>query len=220
MCGRFTLRTPAHVIAEFFQLLGDLDWDARYNIAPTQQVLVVRERSGQRLADRMQWGLVPSWSKDPKIASRLINARAETLAEKPAFRSAFRHRRCLIVADGFYEWKREGQAKQPIHIHHPDHGLFAFAGLWEHWSTLSDGVLESCTIITTESNELLRTIHDRMPVILSPSDYSTWLDAKIDDPKTLYPLLLPCRSDLLTMTPVNAAVNNVRNDSSDLLAPL
>ncbi|MFO0898004.1 MAG: SOS response-associated peptidase [Pirellulales bacterium] len=162
MCGRFTLRQVPH---EWVKQLALPIFSPRYNIAPTQQVLAIRQREGIREAVELRWGLIPSWADDPKIGNRLINARAETVATKPAFRQAYKRRRCLILADGFYEWQKQGKTKQPYFIHRPDDQPFAFAGLWEWWK---GNVLEiaSCTIITTEANELMRPLHDRMPVIL------------------------------------------------------
>ena len=180
MCGRFTLRTPASAIAEQFSLLEVPDLQPRFNIAPTQPVAVVRvdsplplgEAQGARFAQRelvfLHWGLVPSWADDPKIGNRMINARAETAAEKPSFRTAMRRRRCLIVADGFYEWKTVAKRRQPMFIHLRDGRPFAFAGLWESWEGADHSALESCTILTTSANDLVRPIHDRMPVIIAP----------------------------------------------------
>lgn len=171
MCGRFTLRTPAKHIAEIFGLSDVFDLPHQYNIAPSQDVAAVRlNREGKkRELAMLHWGLVPFWAKDPKIGYRTINARAETLATKPSFRNAFKKRRCLIVADGFYEWQKTNGKKQPFLIHMKDDRPFAFAGLWEHWKG-DDEVIESCTIIVTEANDLMKPIHDRMPVILSPDD--------------------------------------------------
>ncbi len=231
MCGRFTLRTPATVLIEHFDLdvRGDRQlplFEARYNIAPTQEILVVRADSagGRRTADMMRWGLIPPWSKDAKGGSGppMINARAETLASKPMFRHAVRHRRCLIPADGFYEWRQtEGGSrgkKQPYFIHKPDDGPFAFAGLWEVWkpanSTTSDNPLtvESCTIVTTEANATLRELHERMPVVLAPSDYAKWLDPNVENPVEIAYLLAPCGDEELVAKPVGTHVNRVAND--------
>jgi putative SOS response-associated peptidase YedK len=232
MCGRFTLRTPAAVLIKHFDLdvCGDRQlalFEPRYNIAPTQEILVVRSdpADGQRRADMMRWGLIPSWSKDPKPGSGppQINARAETLAEKPMFRSAVRRRRCLIPADGFYEWEQSASGsrgkKQPYFIHRPDDGPFAFAGLWETWTQPSEGssgperlTIESCTIVTTEANAELSELHERMPVVLAPNDYATWLDPKIENPESLKYLLAPCGDDELVAEPVGTHVNRVAND--------
>jgi putative SOS response-associated peptidase YedK len=180
----------------------------RFNVAPTQQVGVVRQPAGQRELVFMQWGLVPRWAKDPKIGSQMINARAETAAEKPAFRDAFRKRRCLVVTDGFYEWKKTGgKVKQPYYIHTKDGKPFGFAGLWERW-----GELESCTILTTSPNELCANVHDRMPVILGTADYDRWLDSSLSDPVELQPLLDSYPAEEMVAEPVSTHVNSVRND--------
>ena len=181
MCGRFTLRAPASVIAEQFALFEVPPFTARFNIAPTQPVPVIRMRPGPSLRARrgsrelvwLRWGLVPGWAKDPAIGSRLINARAETAAEKPAFRTALRQRRCLVAADGFYEWQQAGRTKQPYFIHLRDDRPFAFAGLWEAWEGADHAWLETCTLLTTGPNDVVRPIHDRMPVILPPQAYSS-----------------------------------------------
>jgi len=223
MCGRFTLRASASVVAEQFGLFDFEPPRPRYNIAPTQPVAVVRHSPKSLEAPRelvmLRWGLTPSWATDPKIGNRLINARSETVADKPAFRAAFRRRRCLVAADGFYEWRRAGATKQPYFIHRADDRPFAFAGLWERWEGPDHTVLETCALITTEANELMAPIHDRMPVILSPDDYALWLDPAIEDPKRLQPLLRPCPSEALVAYPVGAHVNNPRNDDARCIAP-
>jgi putative SOS response-associated peptidase YedK len=226
MCGRFTLRTPATVLTQ--QLLLDLgveetpvDWEPRYNIAPTQSVAAVREvEKGLRQFDLLRWGLIPSWAKDPSIGNRTINARAETVAEKPSFRSAFRRRRCLVLADGYFEWRKEGAKKQPYYIRLQDERPFAFAGLWERWTPGDpESTLETCTLITTDANELTREIHDRMPVILSPADYAQWLDPGLDDAKRLLPLLRPFETGPMIATPVSTRVNNPKHDAPDCVEP-
>jgi putative SOS response-associated peptidase YedK len=231
MCGRFTLRTPVAVLIEHFDLgvRGDRQlplFEARYNIAPTQEILVVRSNPevGQRTADTMRWGLIPSWSKDAKGGSGppMINARAETLATKPMFRSAVRQHRCLIPADGFYEWQQTAGGsrgkKQPYFIHRPDDGPFAFAGLWDVWKQPNSEpsnkplTIESCTIVTTEANATLRELHERMPVVLAPSDYAKWLDPNVENPAELEHLLAPCGEEELVAEPVGTHVNRVSND--------
>ena len=213
MCGRFTLRTPASELVEIFKLLRKADWTPRYNIAPTQSVAVIRQTAQGRELSRMHWGLIPAWSRDPKMGGRLINARAETVASKPSFRDPFRKRRCLIPADGFYEWKDTGgKTKQPYYISLRDGRPFAFAGLWEHWEG-ADAAIESCTIITVEANELLRELHDRMPVILHPTDYDRWLELREPDTGRLQSLLVPYESDEMTFNAVSTVVNSPRNDS-------
>jgi putative SOS response-associated peptidase YedK len=230
MCGRFTLTQSATAIADRFEL-DDLPFLApRYNIAPTQPVAVIRVGSGrQQLAGDRQfthlvWGLIPAWAKDPMMGAKLINARAETLAEKPSFRSAFKYRRCLIPTDGFYEWQRVEKKKQPYLFGLADRQPFAFAGLWEHWQSADGSEIESCTIITTEANSLMRSIHDRMPVILQPQDYQQWLDPAVQKVDQLRSLLRPYEptSDLKTLTahPVSVKVNNPRHDSPDCIEPI
>jgi putative SOS response-associated peptidase YedK len=248
MCGRFTLRTPATVLIEHFDLdvRGDRQlplFEARYNIAPTQDILVVRANAtdGRRAAALLRWGLIPSWSTDPTGGPPMINARAETLAEKPTFRTAVRRRRCLIPADGFYEWQQApggGRGKkQPYYIHRPDGGPFAFAGLWERWTqrstepspspslkgrgTAGPGeplTIDSCTIVTTTANNTLSELHERMPVVLTHGDYAKWLDPKIEDPAELQHLLAPCGDDELVAEPVGTHVNKVANDDPRCVA--
>jgi putative SOS response-associated peptidase YedK len=220
MCGRFTLRTSGVVLAEFFGLAEVPPLQPRYNIAPTQPVPVVRmapEQEGRELV-LLRWGLIPSWADDPSIGNRLINARADTVAAKPAFRSAFRRHRCLVVADGFYEWQKLDGKKQPYFIRLRDDRPFAFAGLWEHWDR-GGGPVESCTILTTEANERVGAIHDRMPVILDPRDHDLWLDPDMQDPKQLQPLLGPYPGEAMTAYPVGTLVNNPRNDDPKCVEP-
>ncbi len=222
MCGRFTLHTPREILTRRFQVdLDAPDLTARYNIAPTQPVLTVRQaRDGQRRAEEMRWGLVPHWAKDPRIGARMINARSETAADKPAFRDALRHRRCLVPADGFYEWAPAGRGpKQPLHIARPDHGLFAFAGLFERWRALDESWLETCTLLTTDSNRRLASIHDRMPVILPPADWVLWLDPAVHDPERLQALLVPAPEGALEATAVGVRVNKPEHDDAECPAP-
>ena len=216
MCGRFTLRTPTNLLVQQFLLDSAPELPLRYNIAPTQSVAVARESSdlpGRHLV-MLQWGLIPSWAKDPKMGARMINARGETVAEKPSFRAAFKRRRCLVLADGYYEWQK-GAAKgkkQPVYITMADDRPFAFAGLWEHWEGSGEGPIESCTIITTDSNDLTADVHDRMPVILHAEDYDLWLDRELEEKEPLLPLLRPYHSDDMKVTLVSTHVNNARND--------
>lgn len=218
MCGRFTLRTTPRDLVEIFQLLHALEMTPRYNVAPTQPVLAIRQVGKFREPAFLRWGLVPSWSKDPRSGPPLINARAETLATKPAFRSALRKRRCLIPADGFYEWKKgDGKTKQPFHIRMAKDGPFAFAGLWERWKGADAPALESCTIVTTTTNSRLAELHDRMPAILRPEDYDRWLDSDFDDPALLQSLLVPFPPDEMTFHPVSSLVNSARNDAPTCL---
>ena len=223
MCGRFTLKTPEKALVEAFELFEVPELEPRYNIAPSQKVPVVRvsKTAGQRELWMLRWGLIPAWADDPSIGSRMINARAETASTKPAFRSAFRHRRCLVVADGFYEWqKRKQRKKQPFYIRMRDERPFAFAGLWECWEAPDRSSIESCTILTTEANELIQPLHSRMPVVLHPSDYSLWVDPDTNDPRLLQPLLCPYLPDQMTAFPVSTQVNNPSNDEPTCVEPL
>jgi putative SOS response-associated peptidase YedK len=220
MCGRFTLRAMPQLVAAQFGLSEIPLFEPHYNIAPTQLVLAVRaDQTGNREAAQLRWGLIPSWADDPAIGNRMINARSETVASKPAFRHAFRHKRCLVVADGFYEWKATGGKKQPFYIRMRDERPFGFAGLWESWNK-GEQPVESCTILTTEANNLMRPLHDRMPVILDSKDYGVWLDTAMQEPKTLEPLLGPCRAEEMTAYPVSTLVNSPRNDSARCVEPV
>jgi putative SOS response-associated peptidase YedK len=221
MCGRFTLRTPASIVAEQFSLFALPQFPARYNIVPSQPVPVVRLGSDPSRPQRefvlLHWGLVPSWAKDAAIGNRLTNARAETAVDKPSFRAAFKRRRCLIVADGFYEWQRITKRPQPFYIHRKDDRPFAMAGLWESWEGAGHDYLESCTIITTEANDLMRPIHDRIPVILDPADYGTWLDPAIENGERITGLLHANDGTDWEAYPVSTAVNNPRNEGPELI---
>jgi putative SOS response-associated peptidase YedK len=222
VCGRYTLKTPVKALAEEFSLFDPPpSLPPRYNIAPTQPVAAVRQAAdgGGRELVRLRWGLIPSWADDPKIGYRLINARAETAADKPAFRSAFRHRRCLVPADGFYEWRPVNGKKQPYYICRRDGGPFAFAGLWEQWQGADGEVIESCTLLTTPANDLVRPIHERMPVILKPEAYAPWLDPHSHQPERLHPLLRPYPGEEMTTYPVSHRVNNPRNDDPQCAEP-
>ena len=189
MCGRYTLKTPVERLSEKFEFPKIIPLKPRYNIAPSQDVAVVRQLLDdlERKLAMLRWGLIPAWTKDLKKARAPINAKAETAADLPSFRDAFRKRRCLIPADGFYEWKEEGSRKQPVYIRMKDGGAFAFAGLWEHWEDKDGMVIESCTLLTTEPNVLLKPVHNRMPVILDQTDYEQWLDPDIQDVTRLKP---------------------------------
>jgi putative SOS response-associated peptidase YedK len=204
-------------------------FEPRYNIAPTQEILAIRANAldGRRSAKMLRWGLIPAWTKEPVSGPPMINARAETLAEKPTFRAAFRSRRCLIPADGFYEWQQPSGGgrgkKQPYYIRRADQAPFAFAGLWETWSskpTADDPPLtiESCTIVTTAANNALSNLHDRMPVILAPGDYAEWLDTSVQEPIALQHLLQSCGDDELVAEPVSTHVNRVANDDPRCIA--
>jgi putative SOS response-associated peptidase YedK len=206
------------VLVEHFRVGSLPPLGPRYNIAPTQQVGVVRQTApGQREFVFVRWGFVPHWAKDPSIGSRLINARSEDAAVKPTFRDSFRRRRCLVAADGFYEWKKNGKQKQPYLIHLPDDRPFAFAGLWGGWGDEPDRI-ESCTILTTAANSQLRDLHERMPVILDPADYDRWLDPNAPGPESLPMLLDSSPAAELIVAAANPRVNNVANDDADCLA--
>jgi putative SOS response-associated peptidase YedK len=221
MCGRFTLTAnPAEVEETFSTYTFPQQFAPRFNIAPTQPVLAV-PNDDQNTADFFVWGLIPMWAKDPSIGNRMINARAETLEEKPAFRGSLKYKRCLILADGFYEWKAsEGKkAKTPFFIHMNDRKPFAFAGLWDSWNSPDGSLVKSCTIITTEPNELTGLIHNRMPVILHPRDYAKWLNPSPQTPNQLKPLLKPFPADLMNAYPVSPLVNTPANDAPELVVP-
>lgn len=218
MCGRFVRSSSVDTYARLFDAEGGFDLAPSYNVAPSQAALVARHTRGRRQLAQLHWGLVPAWARDRKIAYSTFNARAETVATKPAFRAAFRRRRCLIAADGFYEWQRATGDRQPYFIGLMDGGPFAFAGLWEHWRR-GDETLESCTIIVTRANELIAPIHDRMPVILPPERYAAWLDPALDDPQRLKDCLQPFPASALQVHPVSSRVNNPRNNDAGLLSP-
>jgi putative SOS response-associated peptidase YedK len=217
MCGRYTLSTPAGRLAEEFQLDSTAEISPSYNVAPTQQVAAVVEDEGGRRLEMFRWGLVPFWAEDPEIGSRMINARSETAPEKPSFRRAFRGRRCLIAADGFYEWKRENGGKQPYYFRMQDGRPFAFAGLWESWEK-GDGTLRTCAILTTRANSVLEGIHDRMPVILPHDAYNAWLDPDADR-EELGELMIPYPNDDLETYPVSRFVNSPRNNDERCIEP-
>jgi putative SOS response-associated peptidase YedK len=221
MCGRFRLVRLAE-FTDLFPWIGPPDADAppRYNIAPTQSVAVVVNLPEPKI-DYFHWGLIPSWAKDPSIGSRMINARAETLSEKPAFRTALRRRRCLIPADGFYEWKRnaDGKTKTPMHIQMKNGRPFAFAGLWETWHDPGGSAVQSCTIITTEPNELMKDIHDRMPAIVREEQYRAWLDPKEKAAEEVLPLLGPYPAGEMEAFAVSKTVNNPKNETAACLEP-
>jgi putative SOS response-associated peptidase YedK len=220
MCGRYTLHSSPERIKEHFHLQHSQEIAAHFNIAPSQWIPAVRQGPQGRELIKLRWGLIPSWSKEEKTAYSMINARAETVATKPAFRSAFRSRRCLIPADGFYEWKTTAGRKQPYYIRRRDSELFAFAGLWERWEGEGGKYIESSTIIVTVANPLLQSIHDRMPVILKPADYERWLDPKVQEAETLISLLHPYPAEEMELYPVSRKVNSPANDNPDCIAPL
>jgi putative SOS response-associated peptidase YedK len=218
MCGRFTLTVDPADLQELFGLSepAPAALKPRYNIAPTQPVAVIPNQEPRKL-ELFQWGLIPAWAKDSKIGNSLINARAETVAEKPAFRAAFKRRRCLILADGFFEWKKEGKAKTPMHIQMKSGQPFALAGLWEVWSAPDGSTVPTCTILTTTANELVQDIHDRMPVILPPEAFGVWLTPGELPAVEALALLHPFAADAMTARPVSALVNNPRHEGPELL---
>lgn len=223
MCGRYRLSRRKEVLADHFQAdISDFYWEPRYNIAPTQQVPVIRlhERGVTRRASLVCWGLIPYWAKSPSIATSTVNAKSETAATKPAFRYCMESRRCLIPADGFYEWRRDGKVKQPFCFEVGDGGLFAFAGLWDRWRERDGNVLETCTILTTTANALMRDIHDRMPVILPADRYHRWLDPTMRDPARAMELLKPFDPKLMRCYAVSTRVNTVANDDEECSRPL
>lgn len=220
MCGRYTLHAGFETLRKHFQVLNQSELKPRFNIAPSQSVAAVRMGAEGRELVMLRWGLVPFWAKDLKIGYRTINARAETVASKPAFRAAFRQRRCLIPADGFYEWKAQSGGKQPYYIKLKYDSLFAFAGLWEQWKSKTDEILESCTIIVTNANKLVRSIHERMPVILHPDDYETWLDPSGNATDNLIALLKPYSAEQMTAYPVSSSVNSPKHEDSSCIEPL
>ncbi|MDQ3181401.1 MAG: SOS response-associated peptidase [Acidobacteriota bacterium] len=224
MCGRFTQTAkPKQVENEFHvKISQDNLLHSRYNIAPAQIIPAVLEQEGNRIISNLKWGLIPHWSKDDSYASKLINARAETLAEKPSFRDAFKHHRCIIPASGFYEWdKKSSGAKQPFYFYLKDKEVFGFAGLWEEWLDKQTGeLIETCTIITTEANKVLEPVHDRMPVILKAENYEQWLDAKETKTDKLQKLLAPYPSAEMTYHAVSRSVNIPDVDSAELIEPL
>ena len=220
MCGRFAQRTPAKTLARQFQVEEVPEVEPSYNIAPTQNILGIRRGKEGREAALLKWGLIPSWAKDVSGGAKLINARAETVTEKPSFREAFRHRRCIIPADGFYEWQRTGGRKQPFFFRMKDEQPFGFAGLWESWRAGDGRVLETCAIITTTANEVLEPVHDRMPVILSPADYELWLGEEARKADLVKELLRPYPSSEMVSYPVSTMINNTSNAGAELARPL
>lgn len=219
MCGRFALIVDASVLAEVFEVARPKDLRPRFNIAPTQNVPIVRvTRDGARELAEIRWGLIPSWARDEKMGARMINARGETVAEKPSFRSAVTSRRCLVPASGFYEWTATADGKQPHFVHFTDARVFAFAGLWERWHKGAGGPLDTFTIITTEPNPVLAELHDRMPVILDPAVWSEWLEPEPLRGERLQQLLAPHPAEGMEAYPVSRHVNSPRNDDPECIA--
>jgi putative SOS response-associated peptidase YedK len=221
MCGRFTLTVdPADLQETFGEYSFPIPFSPRFNIAPSQPVLAI-PNDGRKVADFFVWGLIPSWAKDPAIGNRMINARAETLREKPAFRGIYKYKRCLILADGFYEWKAQPgtKTKVPYFIHLDSRQPFAFAGLWDEWNSSDGSSVKSCTIITTAPNNLVASIHNRMPVILSPDAYARWLDPGVQIPDSLQALLVAYPAREMAAYPVSTLVNNPVNDQAECVVP-
>ncbi|MFW9976452.1 MAG: SOS response-associated peptidase [Candidatus Thorarchaeota archaeon] len=220
MCGRFSLLTNVKALIERFGIqVVDSRPSPRYNIAPSQSVSVIIENEGRRMVE-MRWGLIPHWAKDSKIGNKMINARVESLLSKGIFKPALRSRRCLILADGFYEWQMIGKVKKPMHIRLKSREPFAFAGLFENWRSPTEKIIQSCTIITTTSNDLMAPIHDRMPVILERTDEADWLTAESTDPTTLVELLKPYESAPLEAYEVSTFVNSPANEGSECIRPI
>ncbi|MBI5652481.1 MAG: SOS response-associated peptidase [Chloroflexi bacterium] len=221
MCGRFVVKSDLQQIQLAFNVTQvNTQVQPSYNIAPTQPVATIIQRAQQIALEAMRWGLIPAWAKDASIGAKMINARAETIAEKPSFKRSFKSKRCLIVADGFYEWKKEGAQKIPMFIRLKSDALFAFAGLYDVWQAAPDKTITSCAIITTRPNELMQTIHDRMPVILPKSAYASWLDPANQNLDELIALLQPYPADAMLAYPVSTLVNSPRHNSPECIQPI
>lgn len=222
MCGRYRLSRRKQLIAEYFDSPGEEDWTPHYNIAPTQSVPVIRQNRKEPIRELslMRWGLIPSWAKDSSVAAQLINARSETAGVKPAFRDALKTSRCLIPADGFYEWQKTGKTKQPYCFEVNDGELFAFAGIWDRWKEPNGKVLETCSILTTTPNAVTSPVHDRMPVILDPDTYDLWLDPDMRDVRFVSEMLKPYDARQMRSYPVSTRINYVANDDEACSAPV
>jgi putative SOS response-associated peptidase YedK len=223
MCGRYRLSRRKQVVEEYFDCgLDEPDWSPRFNIAPTQPIPVIRQNPKEpvRELSLVRWGLIPSWAKDSSIAAKMINARSETAGIKPAFCDALKSRRCLIPADGFYEWSRTGKTKQPYCFEVNDGQLFAFAGLWDRWKEPSGNCVTTCSILTTTPNAVTSAVHDRMPVILDPDSYDLWLDPGMRDVGTASDLLRPYDARLMRCYPISTRINHVANDDEECSAPV
>jgi putative SOS response-associated peptidase YedK len=219
MCGRFVQKSDLRKIAPLFKVdIVECDLQPSFNVAPRQPIAVIMEEGRKKIVT-MQWGLIPFWAKDPAIANKLINARAETIAEKPSFRNPFKSKRCLIIADGFYEWQGSGADKRPFYICMKDEKPFGMAGIYDYWKNPKGVKIITCAIITTEANKVMAPIHHRMPVIIGPEDYDTWLDPAETDTSKMLTLLKPCDPDLLKTFEVGLEVNNPRNNSEGLIMP-
>lgn len=224
MCGRLVIDLSPEMITEIYGIIRDIERELnpRYNVTPSQTIPIVRvDADGGRELAFVRWGLIPSWAKDIAIGNSLINARSETAAEKPSFRSAFKRRRCIIPTGGFYEWQRQdGKRKQPWYFRMADGSPVSIAGLWEHWQGSDGQVIESCSILTTSANELMAPIHERMPVILSHECQAAWLNPKLTDVAVLQEFCRPCSSELLSAYPVSSLVNSPKNDSAECVVPV
>ncbi|HYM77470.1 MAG TPA: SOS response-associated peptidase [Candidatus Dormibacteraeota bacterium] len=223
MCGRYRLSRRKQLVEEYFDTESDEpEWTPRYNIAPSQPVAVIRQnpKEPRRELSLMRWGLIPSWAKDPSVAARMINARSETAGTKPAFRDSFKSRRCLIPADGFYEWQRVGKIKQPYCFEVGNAEMFAFAGIWDRWKDPSGNWVKTCSILTTTPNAMTAAVHDRMPVILDPDSYDLWLDPGVQDASWASELLKPYDAQLMRCYPISTRINHVANDDEECSAPV
>jgi putative SOS response-associated peptidase YedK len=219
MCGRYLLISPVEAMRKFFDVGGLLNLPPRYNIAPTQDAPVVRlDQQGRRELIPMRWGLVPLWAKDLSMGARAINARAESIDQKPAFRDAFERRRCLVPSDGFFEWEKKGKLRQPWRIGPAEDGLMALAGVWERWRAPDGGVVRSYAVVTTDANELVAPLHDRMPVVIPPERFAEWLDPETPR-EELKRLLRPYPAERMRAYPISRRLNDVRNDDADCIEP-
>jgi putative SOS response-associated peptidase YedK len=223
MCGRYRLSRRKQLVEEYFDSVsGEEEWTPRYNIAPTQPVPVIRQNPKEPVRELalMRWGLIPSWAKDTSAAAQMINARSETASTKPAFRDALKSRRCMIPADGFYEWVRDGKTKQPFCFEVNQGQLFAFAGLWDRWKDPSGNWIKTCSILTTTPNAVASGVHDRMPVILDPDGYDLWLDPGMTKVEAVSDLLRPCDARLMRCYPISTRINHVANDDEECSRPV
>ena len=220
MCGRFVRKSTLEVISEEFEVKGvSCDLKPSYNIAPGDNLAVI-VNDGANYLIQLRWGLIPSWARDPSIGNKMINARAETLSEKPSFKAAFRKHRCLIVADGFYEWRKDGKVKTPVYVHLKSGKPFGFAGLYDIWTSPEGKQISTCTIITTGPNELMKPIHNRMPVIIPKAQEALWLDSSIQDERLLFPILKPYDSQEMEAYDVSQIVNSPKNNSPECIKPV
>lgn len=220
MCGRYSITTAPEAMRALFRYRDQPNFPARYNVAPTQPVPIVRLHEGERRFALVRWGLIPAWVKDPRDFTLVINARGESVNDKPAFRNAMRYRRCLFPADGFYEWRVEGRARRPFHVRRKDGAPLAFAGLWEAWMGPNGEEMETAAIVTTQANRTCAAVHDRMPVIVPPEAFDFWLDCATVDATTASALIAPAPEDVLEVVEVSPAVNRVANDAPELIEPV